>query len=307
MDKILQQKVHAGTLTGDEVGLLMLRDLLVVYENAQECKRLPHFSQADMSVLINALTLPKDIRRYNEYRYIHDFALRQPAIFESAKNAAELYYWRLFHILDTLLSAEKENKALQHAAIIMTPAQRLATPDCPRPVAILEAPAPEFCDLLGHYMPSIPGRAMYMAEAVLAQEAQIRQYGQELLRNLRECYVRKAGLQLVGEMCGLPEITRLLPEMSTHDIDVLNNKIHRLSGIITRYGALPNEFPEQDIRIRLERLFQPIDTDELPPEPEMVALAGKGISFETVQGNTEAMFAIMRQRSHSLAFHRYLS
>lgn len=106
---LLKKKV----LTGDEVGRIMIADLVKSYSNLLESGNTNSeglLTDVEKNYLVNSLTSQEDIKRYNEYRYVHDYICSTPMHYVIAKQNAEIYFWKLYTFLENTIRAECDAK-----------------------------------------------------------------------------------------------------------------------------------------------------------------------------------------------------
>ena len=108
IDKLL--KKGKGKLTGDEVGRLMIADLVECYKRALkgDSSGAGLFSDSEKAELVNGIEGRENIARYNQYRYLNDFLTRFPILLFSREQYFENYYFRLHSLLKTTRTAEDE-------------------------------------------------------------------------------------------------------------------------------------------------------------------------------------------------------
>lgn len=106
--------------TGDEVGRLMITDLVTAYKNALSGQDKSLLSDSDKSRLVHSLEKPADIKRYNEYRYVHEFLCTVPIRHNLSEQISNHYFWKLYHILRETQQAENENSRCRFDIKIVT-------------------------------------------------------------------------------------------------------------------------------------------------------------------------------------------
>ncbi len=131
MSKDINQIIKSGKLTGEEVGRLMIKDMIALYEEAlkdrailegrKEAKGILTYAQR--TALVNGLNTKEDILTYNEYKGLHDYLNKVPAVFDVYQLDAEATFWRLYHLLREFKHAEEENNRLKWQPKIMTQKQ----------------------------------------------------------------------------------------------------------------------------------------------------------------------------------------
>ncbi len=103
-------KKSKGKLTGDEVGRLMIVDLVECYKHSLTGGDVNTglFTDKEKTELVNAVEGREEIARYNKYRYLNDFLTRFPVLIFSREQMFENYYFRLYSLLKTARAAEDE-------------------------------------------------------------------------------------------------------------------------------------------------------------------------------------------------------
>jgi len=103
-------KKSKGKLTGDEVGRLMIADLVECYKHSltEGDVNTGLFTDKEKTELVNAIEGKEEIARYNKYRYLNDFLTRFPVLIFSREQMFENYYFRLYSLLKTARAAEDE-------------------------------------------------------------------------------------------------------------------------------------------------------------------------------------------------------
>lgn len=103
-------KKSKGKLTGDEVGRLMISDLIECYKHALTGGDVNTgiFTDREKSELVSAVEGKENIARYNKYRYLNDFLTRFPTLNALQEQTFENYYFRLYSLLKSAHTAENE-------------------------------------------------------------------------------------------------------------------------------------------------------------------------------------------------------
>jgi len=103
-------KKGKGKLTGDEVGRLMIADLVECYKHALTGGDVNSgvFTDKEKTELVNAVEGKENVARYNKYRYLNDFLTRFPALTLANEQMYENYYFRLYTLLKQVQAAEQE-------------------------------------------------------------------------------------------------------------------------------------------------------------------------------------------------------
>jgi len=124
MAKEIQALLKKGKLTGDEVGKLMIRDLLATYHNFLKGKEDQGLlTQAEMNTIINGLTKNEDIKRYNEYRRLLEYLVNATKAYMIHEGSVEEYLWKIYYFLREMRLAEEENERSFWQPRIMTQKQ----------------------------------------------------------------------------------------------------------------------------------------------------------------------------------------
>jgi hypothetical protein len=103
-------KKSKGKLTGDEVGRLMIADLVEAYKHALTGGDVNKgiLSDKEKSELVKGLEGSHNITRYNKYRYLNDFLTRFPTLNALQEQIFDNYYFRLYSLLKNAENAEQE-------------------------------------------------------------------------------------------------------------------------------------------------------------------------------------------------------
>jgi len=106
----LKTLLKKGKLTGDEVGRLMIKDLAATYNNVLKNRNIDGLlSDLDKQSLVSGLEKRDDIRRYNEYKYIHEFLTNAPVLFCLYQQTASLNFWKLYGLMEKTIIEETES------------------------------------------------------------------------------------------------------------------------------------------------------------------------------------------------------
>ncbi|HPC08210.1 MAG TPA: hypothetical protein PLF77_04820 [Smithella sp.] len=113
-----------GKLTGQEVGQLMIQDLVATYKNYLEGKGDEGFlTQAETNTLVNGLTKSQDIKRYREFRGVHEYIVNAARAFVIHEEIMEEHLWKINYIFNEMRHAEEENFQAIRQPRIMTQKQ----------------------------------------------------------------------------------------------------------------------------------------------------------------------------------------
>ena len=112
-------------LTGEEVGRLMILDLVEAYKKrlSGEVTSEGLLSDAEKTAMVNGVSGSHDIRVYNAYRDIHNFMINTQPFILMYSMQAELYFWRLFSTALEICHAEQAESSRQFEPTIMTQKQ----------------------------------------------------------------------------------------------------------------------------------------------------------------------------------------
>ena len=111
----IKNLLKKGKLTGHEVGQLMIKDLAKSYKNILENKGdegLLTFE--DKTLLVDGLKKSEDIKRYNEFRHVHEFLITAPILFSLYEKTASNAFWKTYHLLRETQQAENEYTQEKH-------------------------------------------------------------------------------------------------------------------------------------------------------------------------------------------------
>jgi len=183
----------------------------------------------------------------------------------------------------------------------------LFQPDrCPGGVAVLQPsifyPTTQI-DERGYYKePESKWRKYFMAESILdgAIKDKLSRWLALHRGSVRECFIIKTTLQLIGEFIGTPEVATLidkgnrLAERAELLIRVINDAPEWIQ---TRYGILPNERPVEELREEFAKTFEPLDIKSLMPTEEAIEQARQTINFTVIRNNPEQLYTILRNET----------
>jgi len=92
MAREIQTLLKKGKLTGDEVGKLMIRDLVANYHNFLKGKEDQGLlTPAEMHTIINGLAKKEDIQRYYDYRDLCAYMVHAAKAYTIQEGSAEEY------------------------------------------------------------------------------------------------------------------------------------------------------------------------------------------------------------------------
>lgn len=302
------EKSQKAKMTGDEVGRAMIEDLVEAYKNLILGKgEKGLYTASEKLSMVNSLTNPEDIRRYNEYKYIHDYLNMAPAAYESYSKTCEVYYWRLYHMLKELMDAEVEYRNQrplimtreQYRRFLELNASDIDIPKAHKGIAVLEPlqvyPRDDI-DEKGDYVEPEPFWRANLSENFLsARGGQAREYISGIKEMLRECLARQAAVALVGEFIGIPDVSLLLNPVDINGIFELNHMMYAITGEIERRGLIEGERSAAVLKKRLKELLVPIDIDSLSPTKKAMEKAAEKLDFSTAQGGLEAFTALLKR------------
>jgi hypothetical protein len=124
MTKDIQNLLKKGKLTGHEVGQLMIQDLVANYKNYLDGKGDVGFLTAtEANILVNGLTNTQDIKRYREFRGIHEYIVNAAKAFVIHEGIVEEHLWKINFIFSEMRHAEIENLHARWQPRIMTQKQ----------------------------------------------------------------------------------------------------------------------------------------------------------------------------------------
>lgn len=129
IDQLL--KKGKGKLTGDEVGRLMIADLIAAYKNALAAYKNALtggdvkgiLTDKEKAELVNCLEGRENIIRYNKYRYLNDFLTRFPTLAGLQEQIFDNFYFRLYALLGNAKAAENEYWFDHFSPLIVTEEQ----------------------------------------------------------------------------------------------------------------------------------------------------------------------------------------
>ena len=122
----IKRLLNKKSWTGDEIGRLMITDLVKGYENFLNGKGDGSegiLSNTDKSRLVRRLEGQANIKRYNEFRYVHDYIVSLPMRYNMCRLSADACFWQLYYLLQQTRYAETLQKDLFRYPRIVTQKQ----------------------------------------------------------------------------------------------------------------------------------------------------------------------------------------
>lgn len=289
---------------GETIGRKMIVDLVASFQRAQSgdvADGLSVLSDEEKTALVNGLIEPEDIRRYNEFRYIHEYLVNAPTTFAFHEQIADSSSFRLLSILTNLSAAEDENAIQRHVPRIMTQKQfdELTQSDslnAPYGVAIIQDQScVENIDENGHYQPPATfWRRHYLAEKFLQSSiSTVHSLLEKYNAAIQKCFAIATALQLIGEFIGVSSVSMLVSKVDTTRVDIMNNLMEDIPNHVYRYGLYPDERPQDMLRDQLRSVLRPVDVEALMPTKLAITKARKFLNFATFQGNINQFYAIL--------------
>jgi hypothetical protein len=110
--------------TGEEIGRLMIADMVKAYKNALNGEDNELLTDTEKNTYVNMISGKKDIKQYNNFRYIHEYVFMLPMRYSLHEQTAEACFWKLYYILQNASQAESsENDRLNYTPHIVTQKQ----------------------------------------------------------------------------------------------------------------------------------------------------------------------------------------
>lgn len=232
MSKVnIDKMLKSGKLTGDEVGKLMFKDLMLEHKRYKEQfdKNNPSntaeglLTPAQRKALVNSLTKKEDIERYNLYCDAFE-SLRELSLNAYLYIAhAELTLWRLLYEATQLHDAE-EIASLKHYNI----------------------------EDVGEI------HKLYLAETFQKEERRktIQKLKKDLISELKECFIFQETVSLLAEYLEIPEVVITLPEFNLELFDTGIYLIYSAVEYVRLFRFRKYEVKEVDKLMKsLEELF----------------------------------------------------
>ena len=173
--KLLSQK----TVTGEEVGQALIRDMVCLYVDANTAPEgAPEglLSEEDRRRLVSMLADPEDVRVYNQYRSVQMYLTAYPVVFASLREAVESAFSRLYATLVSARSAELAAQELLGAGV--------------------DAATPGLARL----------RSELGLESLAHLHAGLSATAGQMVRSLRMCVAQERGLEMVAARIRVPEL-----------------------------------------------------------------------------------------------------
>ena len=287
MEKVKQQ-TKTTSMTGDDVGRLLIADLVTLYKNALQGTENSVLSISETTRLVNSLENTKDIRTYNEYKYLHDFVVTVPIRYLLAQNQAEVVFERLSNALERVRDAETAIQVHRQAPIIVTQSeyfQNLRERD-QKVFAILQENhlTQGMVDENGLYSPpkAYPFMNDFRAEKLLAEATHILGWIQDLKLHYQEMYAYHAFLSIAEEFTQVKDLQILLSPVD----DSLIHKINCLFLLWQEIGLADGRDEEKRNHLTqsLQKMLVPIQPSSLRPTKNAIKAAKNNMSFTIFHG-----------------------
>lgn len=131
MSRKLTNLLNKGKLTGEEVGRLMIKDLLEIYKEARNNPDVLNgkkdakgiLTAAERQIMVDRLDTREDIRAYNEYRALYEYITKDATRLDLYHKEVQIALWRLIHLVSQLKNAEDEYSYTRFDPTIMTQKQ----------------------------------------------------------------------------------------------------------------------------------------------------------------------------------------
>jgi len=283
-----KNKTNPTVMTGDDVGRLLIADLVTLYKNALRGTKNSLLSGSETTRLVNSLEKTDDIRAYNEYKYLHDFVVTVPMRFLLAQSLAEVAFERLCHALETTCAAEEVNRARQREPVIVTQTEYLKMKGerGQSVFAILqESPLTlEMVDKNGRYRSPRPSSFFenHRAETLLSCPAGIPKWIRDLKRHYREMYAFHEFLSLVEEFAQVKDLKVILSPVDETLIERINDAFRLWENIGLAHDR--DEPGRQRLLEGLKKMLAPIDSSSLRPTQNAIKATKANLSFSIFHG-----------------------
>jgi|GEM_PF-3517455 len=269
--------INKKGFTGDEVGRLMIADLVTAYQNALQGTEKGLLSDSEKTALVNNLQKKEDIRAYNEYKYLHDFVVTIPMRYLVSQNMAEAAFWKLYLLLTSIWRTELENESrhdapegntVVHAAVSIS--QIMAASRAQKE----QAPGAVSNDSFFK---------VFRAETLLEEYgANVCQCIQIIVRQFKEMFAFHVFLGIAGDFCNVDGLESLISPVDESMIEALNNIFSLWKHIACAQGR--DEGQREELVRNVQALLTPISITGLKPTQEAVFAAKAHMTFQTFQG-----------------------
>lgn len=119
----VSKALRSGKLTGEEVGKLMIKDLVTHFLNFQKEENKGLLSVEERMALVDSIKKPNDIRAYNDYKLLHDFLEKETLKYSMFIQEIRLRYFIMMNFLTNFRYAEQEYNHLRELPKIVTQAE----------------------------------------------------------------------------------------------------------------------------------------------------------------------------------------
>lgn len=296
--KKLKKLLTKAHLTGEDVGRLMIADLVVAYKNAHDGK--PNtclLSQDERMQAMQRMHGAAERRIYNEYVGIYELVKSYGSICQVMATSVELQFWRVYSVVNALLQAETNYGFSTYQPVIMTEKEYEEKQDSLSRyrggVAVLQERHPypkQKVDERGWFIRE-DARTRFLADNMA--EVILKKYGETMegaLKSLvvaaRVYFTHATSLELIGEAIRVPMTAPLVYPFPLEKIAILNSSMRNAHEVAERYEI---EDPEERARhenalnARLREVFQPVDLEVLKPPEKLIAKVRENLSPERLR------------------------
>ena len=179
MNKDIRKLLSQKSVTGEQVGQALIRDMTNLYEQAyQNAGRhaVSMLTEEEKHRLVAMLTDPQDVRVYAQYRAVQSYLSNYQLVYSSMAERAESAFLRLYTTLYYATEAELISLSLRREGV---------AGDSPAMQRLLEQ---------GY------------AKSVLRVREGLRRNAAQFFNSLRMCCAQERGLELVAQRIDVPEI-----------------------------------------------------------------------------------------------------
>lgn len=303
MEKAIQKLLHQRALSGEDVGRLMILDLLAAYKNLSDGGNgTGVLTDQEKINLVHNLTNFGDIQQYNDFRGVHDFLSSAGAVFESYAKTYETYYLKLFHLLTNMKYAEEQNNTIKPAIMTKIQYENFLKSNTQAPIGGISV----LQDYPAHMQLNIDENGFYCepqsmiqqdftAENVLLNYSNfIKEMTDGLKDMLSECCARRKAMELIGRFIKIRDVKILIGSIDEEKITLLNrlmlDAVNSINGLTIR-----NNVQAGELKHKFYDMLRPINSAEFEPTTTAITKARRVISFPFIKNNSETFVAVLKK------------
>lgn len=281
----IKRLLNKKSLSGADIGRLMIADLVKRYENNKQNKNESFglFSDEDKEKLVASITSHQGIQEYSKYISIYDFLRAYSGICQTLSTRIELEVLRISPIISIAIHAETSNADLLPETTIMTQkefseASKKRLEECSAGIAIYQQQKQDVkVDSNGKYKHqdlALDFLNSYLIESIIPKHAETIKASLDTIKNaLNAYYSHMMGILVAGELVNVEITAPLLYPLPIDTIDSVNAAMKVLPSVISRKNikdATERAHYENKLKQTIDDVFEPVDYTLLKPNQDKI-------------------------------------